>query len=641
MSPVVAVSSLLAVIGAPFTLLPAAEPDRIFPADAVVNVTMPPYGAKPDDGLDDTAAIQRAISANVGTGRTLYFPAGVYDVSDSLVAKDAGGKWEAHLTFQGQQRDKTILRLATNAPGFGDAAHPKGVLVTGSHWEQGDAPDGGGNKAFRNNVFDLTIDTGAGNAGAVGIDYAVSNQGAIERVTIKGGGVAGIALRRNIPGPGLIKDVTVRGFGTGIDLGDIQYGLTLEHVTVEGQRIAGIRTSRNVLHLRGITSRNRVPALVVSDRLGMATLLDSDLSGGDAGEFAIDCAGSLLVRHVKIGGYRARPIRCRDGEREPGPIISPAAIGEHAFAPLEIRETPAYWNGDLSDWSAVGPRREGEPDDTAAIQRAIDAGKSVVYFPNDRTYFLSDTIVVRGAVRQVLGMGAEISLGAAEQPFRDPQNPRPLLRIDSPAGAAVFLENLFFNAQYPGELLILNNSPATLVISHSSGWVGANGIARTYRNTPRATGPVFLEDVFLPGWDFTGQRVWARQFNPENWAGDGIEPQVANTGGALWILGFKTEGAAPFIATRSGGRTELLGGYNYISATKSATVPADSIPYLADNATIALTFLAENFRDSDYRTYIRQTLDGKTTELSQSQLPPRNGHPGDRSVAVTLFQGGK
>jgi hypothetical protein len=641
MSPVVAVPALLALIGASSILLAASEPDRIFPADAVVNVTLPPYGARPDDGLDDTAAIQRAISANVGTGRTLYFPAGVYDVSDSLVAKNAQGHWEAHLTFQGQQRKKTILRLAPGAPGFGDAAQPKGVLVTGSHWQEGDAPDGGGNKAFRNNVFDLTIDTGTGNAGAVGIDYAVSNQGAIERVTVTGEGATGIALRRNIPGPGLIRDVTVRGFGTGINLGDIQYGLTLEHVTIEGQSLAGIRTSRNVLHMRGITSRNRVPAIVVSDREGMATLLDSDLSGGDAEAFAIDCAGSLLVRNVKVDGYRARAVRCRDGEREIGPIVSPPAIGENAFAPLPIRETPSYWNSDLSDWSVVGPRRDGEPDDTAAIQRAIDAGKSVVYFPNDRTYFLSDTVVVRGAVRQVLGMGAEISLGAAEQPFRDPQNPRPLLRIDSPAGAAVFLENLFFNAQYPGELLILNNSPAALVIAHSSGWVGANGIARTYRNTPKATGPLFVEDVFLPGWEFTSQRVWARQFNPENWASDGTESQVTNTSGTLWILGFKTEGAAPFIATRSGGRTELLGGYNYISATKAETVPADSVPYLAEDATMALTFLAENFRDSDYLTDIRQTLNGKTIALSRAQLPPRNGHPGDRSVAVPLFQGGR
>ncbi len=113
-------------------------------------------------------------------------------MSDSLVAKNTEGRWMAHITFQGQQRDRTILRLRADASGFGDAAHPKGVLVTGSHWQEGDKPDGGGNKAFRNNVFDLTIDTGTGNAGAVGIDYAVSNQGAIERVTITGDGAAGI-----------------------------------------------------------------------------------------------------------------------------------------------------------------------------------------------------------------------------------------------------------------------------------------------------------------------------------------------------------------------------------------------------------------------------------------------------------------
>ncbi len=107
------------------------------------------------------------------------------------------------------------------------------------------------------------------------------------------------------------------------------------------------------------------------------------------------------------------------------------------------------WFSKLADWQPVGPRRDGEPDDTAAIQRAIDAGRPVVYFPIGRTYFLSDTVTIRGNVRHVLGMGSEISLGAAEKPFSNKQQPRPLFRVDPVDGEDVTLENMFFNAQYP------------------------------------------------------------------------------------------------------------------------------------------------------------------------------------------------
>jgi hypothetical protein len=165
-----------------------------------------------------------------------------------------------------------------------------------------------------------------------------------------------------------------------------------------------------------------------------------------------------------------------------------------------------------------------------------------------------------------------------------------------------------------------------VVIRHCGGWVGLDGSRRSYQNTPRATGRVFVEDVFLPGWEFTNQRVWARQFNPENYDSDGSTSQVTNRGGNLWILGFKTEGAAPFITTTDGGVTELLGAYNYISAAQPDPVPADAIPYMVENSRAALTFTAENFRDTDYPVYIRR------------DLPPRNGRPGDRSFSVPLFQ---
>lgn len=638
--------AFLVLTGAALAAAPA--PDRRFPPDAVVDVTLPPYGARPDDGVDDTDALQRAISENAGAGRVLFLPAGTYEITRPLVAKNAAGLWRAQLTLQGQGRDRTILRLADHAPGFNDPSHPQAVLVTGSHEEPGDDPAGGGNKAFRNNLFDLTVDTGSGNAGAIGVEYAVSNHGAIANVTVRSGdgrGVAGIAQKRRIPGPGLIKHVAVAGFDVGIDVDDIQYGMTLEHVTVRDQRTAGIRVSQNLLHVRGLESVNRVPAVLVTAPEGVLTLLDARLAGGDASVPAVDCAGSLLVRNVVTRGYHLDAIRCRGRAAPGGPPYAgwawPAALGAGApeTALLPVEETPEYWNADLADWEPVGPRRPGEPDDTAAFQRAVDAGKSTVYLPHSRTYFLSDTVIVRGKVRQILGMGAEISLGAARAPFGDRDHPRPLLRIDPTAGPAVFLENLFVNAQYPGEVVFENNSPRTVVIRHCGGWVGADGSRRSYRNTARGTGKLFVEDVFLPGWEFTGQTVWARQFNPENWDGDGSSPQVLNRGGRLWVLGFKTEGSAPFLATAGGGVTELLGAYNYVSATKADRVPAAAVPYPVTDSTAALTFVTENFRDNDYAAQIRVAAGGRVREeLKGGDLWPRNGRPGDRSFAVPLYR---
>lgn len=644
---------LPALIGLGAFPLPAQE--KLFPPDAVVNVTLPPYNVRPGPGVDNTAAIQRAITENVGTGRVLFFPAGTYLISGTLAAKNLTGLWRPHLTLQGQGRDQTILRLADHAPGFGDPAQPKAMLMTGSLEEKGDSADGGGNKAFRNNIFDLTIDAGSGNPGAIGIEYAVSNQGAIKNVAVRSGdglGVAGISLRRRIPGPGLIKNVSVTGFEVGIDVGDREYGITLEDVTVRGQRTAGIRVSENLLYIRHLKSVNRAPAILVTKPNGALVLLDSQLTGGAADQPAINCEGSLLLGDVTTEGYRAAAVRCH-GIDVAGPdypqYVYPAAKGStgptdasapSATALLPVEETPEFWNADPADWMPVGPRLPGESDDTAAIQRAIDSGKGTVYLPNNRSYFLSDTVAVRGKVRQILGMGSEVSLGAAKIPFGDREHPRPLIRIDPTDSATVFFEDIFFNAQYPGEVIFENNSPATVVIKQCLGWVGSEGERRAYRNTANGTGKLFLEDVSLPGWSFTKQKVWARQLNPENPDGDGITPQVANEGGQLWVLGLKTEGPAPFLVTTAGGTTELLGAYNYVSATAADHVPANAAPYVVTDSTAALSFVSDNFRDNDYAVYIRETQGGRVEELKGSDLSPRDGSPHDRSFVVPLYRSG-
>jgi hypothetical protein len=187
-------------------LLPAA--DLHFPAGSVIDLTAPPYSAVPDDGRDDTAALQRAISDHVGTGhntgygagRFLYLPAGTYEISDTLQARNREGVWRGMLTIQGAGRGRTVLRLADRATGFHDPAKPKAMLMTGSQADPADAADGGGNKAFRNYIFDLTIDAGKGNPGAIGIEWAV-NFPAASATSTCGDGAAGIALRRRIPGP--------------------------------------------------------------------------------------------------------------------------------------------------------------------------------------------------------------------------------------------------------------------------------------------------------------------------------------------------------------------------------------------------------------------------------------------------------
>jgi len=547
------------------------QEDVTYPPDAnVVDVTKPPYGAKGDGTADDTPALRKALeeSAKRRGCSVLYFPRGTYRVSDTL-------GWVQYLTLQGQSRTGTVIRLQDRAPGFQDPLSPKPVVFAGQ--SDPDAKDGL-NTGFNNNIFNLTVEVGAGNAGAVGIEYCGHNQSSVRDVTIRttdGKGHAGLSMVYRWPGPGLVKNLRVVGFEYGIDVDQRTYGLTLEHVVLENFGAAGIRNRRNVLSVRDLKTRGNGPALrnVEETRQGAVTLLDASLEGGSPSAPAIENDGILWLRNVKAVGYSAvvpgEGNSVKEFRSHPAVSFVPSASTSLG---LPVQEAPDVgWPRDFSDWANVrkyGADPNDENDDAPGIQAAIDSGKSVVYLPRpeDGRYRVHSTVVVRGKVRRVVGF---LSGLWPDQGLLG--GPNAVLRIEPTEAPAVVLEGISGFRRPPAlePVWIEHASAKPLVLRHC----GLTGGLKAYRALPGA-GDLFIEDVVAGGWFFAkGQRVWARQFNTEYEHG---ESMVVNAGAHLWILGLKTEKANTVLDTRDGGRTEVLGGFIY--AGKSADAYAERPP---------------------------------------------------------------
>ncbi len=629
-------------------LIAAGPDDKLFPPDSgAVNVKTV-YGARGDGVSDDTDAIQGALSDTAGT---VYLPNGTYLVCNTLRWQDRGGAWRAFRTLQGQSRSGTVIKLKDRCPGFAGA--PRGVLLTASQ-NPADANTGGGNQAFENNVFDLTVDTGSGNPGAVGVDFLASNTGSLHNVTVRSGdglGAAGVAMTRPWPGPALIRNVSVEGFDVGIDVARSQYSMVFENVSLSGQRVAGLRNNHNVLTLRGLTSRNRAPAVQNTDASGMVTLIDAQLSGGGGGA-AVENVGSLLVRNLATQGYR---VAIRDHGRDVAGAqhtewMSAPALSSFPSPPrtlnLPVREVPETWDNDLSRWANVADyRRPGDPpgDDTDAIQRAIDdPGKTTVYFPPG-DYHLRDSVVVRGTIRHLIGMFSNVS-ATKNSAFTNRDRPKAMFRFETPAEGveAVVFERFNFGGDGPyGAVAIEDASKKPLVIAHGLIWGSRNG---AYRNVPGA-GPLFLLDIDSTAhdssgpaahWEFTKQEVWARQFNPE------ASPNVTlatNNGGTLWILGMKTEGQGPFLETKNGGQSELLGGYNYLGGQR---VPGSSPAYIVNESSASLSVTTSLYHApafADHAVYVRETRGGVTRDLPRVATYGRQGGPDNAERVIPLYSG--
>jgi hypothetical protein len=598
------------------------------------------YGLTGDGVTDETPAILRAIQENIiNRGSILYFPPGTYLVSDRLRWQDSAGTWRGFLTFVGDGPEASIIKLMDSAPGFNDPANPKAVIFTASQGgSYGPAVDwanlGEGNEGFQNFIFDLSVDTGSNNPGAIGIDYLASNVGAIRTVEVRSGdgqGFAGIRLVRKWPGPCYLKNVTVEGFDYGIRAYQNQYSITFEHITLTNQRIAGVHNENNVLSFRDLKSFNTVPAIQNVGPLGLVVVLDSALNGGDPAVSAIENdAGELFARGVTTTGYLSV---IRDlNVTVPGSVVTEfvSSATQNLFPPslaslnLAILETPELPQDSLAnsvsvaDFGAVSG--DVSIDNLPAFQAAIDSGFPTVFAPPGGRYAFSGPPVVRGNVRRfdlmgcLLGATLTNNFGGVE----------PLIRVESGTQSVVLIERVggWWKDGAPWTVLgagIQHASTATLVIRD-----GAGGFDKT-----PGSGDIFLENVGMgfPQSIVDGGNVRGRQINPESQEPN-IESYILNNGGNLWFLGMKTEKPNTTIKTINGGFTEVLGGFLY----PVWPVPSGVAAFVAEESTMSLVYATQG---TDYAVQVRETQGGQTLELLKASVLPRGG-----GSVVPLYTGG-
>lgn len=593
------------------------------PANANI-VDVLSFGVVPNDGVDDTAGFQAALNATVATGRILYVPNGVYRLSDRLNWGGVGSG--GFFVLQGQSREGVVLKLDDGAAGFDNPAAPRAFI---------DAYEGNTANQFRNYLRDVTIDIGANNPGAIGLEFQANNTGRIENVTIRSSdpqrrGVTGLNQGFNFPGPLLIRNVTIEGFDSGYVGAPQEYSAVFENLTLRNQRVQGFYVWRLPVQIRNLVSENSVPVLRSDSNPGAwghVVIDGATLTGTGTGDAIINenSAGVLTLRNVTTTGYtnavRDRSFSVSSPVLVPGGAVvqyttdAPASLNASSpmIADVPVLETPDAPEIPVSQWASVktfGAIENDNLDDTAAFRAALASGAPVVYMPSGR-YYISDTLEIGAGVVRIEGLLSVLTMNGALA-----MEDKALFRIGPDAEPVVHINGVQASLSGPG----LRGGGVWVEQASANTLVMRDGDLDGYRNTVSG-GRVFLENIVGQKMVFTGQRVWARQLNPE-----GSEAtHVVNNAGELYVLGLKTEGTATVLENTGGGRATILGGLVYPSSPIS-----DRTRPMVINRESSLSFSMPESAyvdpNSAYAVWVRETRGGATSDFTRAMLPLGRGH---------------
>ncbi|MDD4226882.1 MAG: glycosyl hydrolase family 28-related protein [Mariniphaga sp.] len=554
--------------------------------------------------------------------KILYFPNGTYKITKKIeysladLQNTRGAEINRQIHFQGQSEARTVFRLADHSPGFEeDKETPVISFMKGQH----------SNIAMSNTFENLTIDIGAGNPGAIGLHFYANNTGAVRHVTIRSSdktdnGAIGLAILKGPVSGCLIKNLTVKGFDYGIKVTDSSIFTVFEHIQLKGQKKAGFWVVDNVVSIRGLRSTNHVPALQLTGEHGMVCLLDSELEGSGKAQSAIVFKGGYgYARNISTKGY-AKSIETYRGDDVSENHVNefsthqPVSLfhsGRFSSLRLPIEETPDIrWEQDMKEWACVtgyGAVGDGKTDDTKAIQEAMHSGKKVIWFQPGK-YVIDSIVNIPPEVERVNFMYCDLVAGEnlKKMEFKG------AFKVAGENDTPLLMEDLFAWERWNGgHFLVEHASKRTLILSDIHTQVGSQ-----YINSVSG-GKVFIENVCTTDehhkkkcFVFNGQKVWARQINPER-----SDPEVDIHNSDVWILGFKTEAQGVSFHLENNARAEIFGGVvNHFSPGKPMVNLVDS----------EISFFAATRGSNKLDYIISESRNGEVKHLMYDLLPLRD-----------------